>query len=279
MADQRTIAKEVRFSGQALQTGKKVSVVCVPAPSGAGIVFKRTDLAGAPALCLNDGIFSDARDRRSTLGLAGRGIQTVEHFLAALWGLGIDNLLVEIGGPELPAMDGSAIGFLKPLKEAGAAEQGIPRQPLKITEPIRVEENGRSLQILPGEGFTVSYFIDYKVACIGQENFEIELDGAVFEKEIAPARTFCMMREALLLLLTGFGRGASLRNTLVLGNKGPWGTRFRFPNEPVRHKVLDLVGDLYMLGRPVIGKVVAERSGHALNARLVRRIYEKYIKA
>ena len=278
VANQKTIGGEVSFRGRALQTGRKTAVVCVPAPAGHGIVFERSDLAGSPSYNLRDAVFSEEYARRSTVGLGAGKVQTVEHLLAALWGLGIDNMLVRVNGPELPVMDGSAEGFLKPLKEAGLVEQEEPRREIKITSAIRVEDGKRSITALPGEGLTISYLIDYKVRCVGREIFEIKLDGDSFEKEIAPARTFCMKREALLLLLAGLGRGANLKNTLVLGDKGPVGTSLRFPNEPVRHKILDLVGDLYMLGRPVIGKIIAERSGHALNARLVRRIYEDYLK-
>jgi UDP-3-O-acyl N-acetylglucosamine deacetylase len=276
---QRTIKNEVQFSGKALQTGRSVDVVCRPGGLDSGVIFKRTDIPGAPALHLKDVALSDEHDRRTTIGAGPVAIQTVEHFLAALWCLGIDNLEVEVNAPELPATDGSALGFLEKLKEAGIVEQSATRRIIKIQETIEVKDGDRSLTISPAEKFRVSYLIDYKVKCIGREVFEIDLDSAVFEKEIAPARTFCTKREALFLFLAGFGRGANLSNTLVLGNKGPFGTKFRFPNEPVRHKVLDLVGDLYMLGMPVIGRVVAEKSGHKLNGKLVEEIYKRYIES
>ncbi len=276
---QRTIKNEVQFSGKALQTGRSVDVVCRPGGLDSGVIFKRTDIPGAPALHLKDVALSDEHDRRTTIGAGPVAIQTVEHFLAALWCLGIDNLEVEVNAPELPATDGSALGFLEKLKEAGIVEQSATRRIIKIQEIIEVKDGDRSLTISPDEKFRVSYLIDYKVKCIGREVFEIDLDPAVFEKEIAPARTFCTKREALFLFLAGFGRGANLSNTLVLGNKGPFGTKFRFPNEPVRHKVLDLVGDLYMLRMPVLGRVVAEKSGHKLNGKLVEEIYKRYIES
>jgi UDP-3-O-acyl N-acetylglucosamine deacetylase len=276
--NQKTSAKDVSFSGRALQTGHKVEMVCRPAGPGTGIIFRRTDIPERPAIRLRDVVLSDAHDRRSTIGRGSVEVQTVEHFLAALWGLGIDNLEVEIDGKELPAMDGSAAGFLAPLQEAGLVEQPSQRRVIRIEEPIKVGDGGRSLSILPGEGFSVLYEIDYNVACIGRERFEIELDGESFEREIAPARTFCTGKEALMLLISGLGRGANLKNTLVLGNSGPLGTDFRFPNEPVRHKILDLVGDLYMLGMPLVGTVVAVKSGHKLNSAMVKRLHEKYIK-
>ncbi len=275
--NQKTIAKDVLFSGKALQTGHKTEMACRPSGPGTGIIFRRTDIPGKPAIRLRDVAFSDSHDRRSTIGMGPVEVQTVEHFLAALWSLGIDNLEAEVNAGELPAMDGSAAAFLSALKEAGLLEQAEERRVIKVEEPIRVEDGDRSLSIFPGEPLSVSYEIDYNVTCIGRKKFEITLDGRSFEKEIAPARTFCTMKEALLLFIAGFGRGATLKNTLVLRNRGPIGTTFRFPDEPLRHKILDLVGDLYMLGTPVIGKVIAVKSGHKLNRELLRKIYERYV--
>ncbi len=253
-------------------------MVLRPALEGAGIVFKRIDLCGAPRVRLRDALFSDGEARRTTIGAGPAAVQTVEHFLAALWALEIDNLEVDIKGQELPAMDGSALGFLEPLKEAGIAEQTEARKVIKVTEPERVEEGNSSLSLIPDDSFNVSYFIDYDVPSIGRKKFEIDLDHDSFEKEIAPARTFCLKKEAEALLASGLGQGATLENTLVMGDDGPVGTTLRFPDEPVRHKILDLVGDLYMLGRPVIAKVVAERSGHSLNSQMIKLLYEKYVK-
>ena len=275
-ADQKTIAREVQFSGKALQTGREVNAVCRAAEPNTGIVFKRTDLSDTPVLRLSDAVLSGSHMRRSTIGAGVLEVQTPEHFLAALWALEIDNLVVELDGAELPALDGSAIGFFKPLKEAGFLGQSSPRRPIKIREEERVEEKGSSLTVLPGDVFAVSYLIEYDVPSIGREVFDITPDRDLFEKEIAPARTFCLKQEAETLLKAGLGRGATLENTLVMDDSGPVGTTLRFPNEPVRHKVLDLIGDLYMLGRPIIGRIVAEKSGHGLNAEMVRKIYDKY---
>ena len=276
---QHTISKEVVFEGRALQTGRKVRMVCSPAGEDTGIVFKRSDLEGSLELRLGGELFREGYKRRSTIGREEVEVQTVEHFLAALWGLGIDNIMVDLSGKELPATDGSALGFLGPLKEAGLGEQDAARRYIKIDEPIEIKDGDSSLAIFPGERFSVSYDIDYKVPSIKKETFEVEFTTGVFEKEIAPARTFCTKKEALLLLLCGVGRGATFNNTLILGNKGPVGTSFRFPNEAVRHKVLDLVGDLYMLGFPITGKVVAKKSGHKLNAKMVKMVYDKYLRA
>jgi UDP-3-O-acyl N-acetylglucosamine deacetylase len=275
---QKTIREKVVFSGKALQTGRKSRLVCRPAEAGEGISFRRMDLEGAPRVRLSDAIFSGALSRRSTIGTGKVQVQTVEHFMAALWALGVDNMEAEIEGEELPAVDGSALGFLRPLKDAGSVEQRMAREYIKILRPIEIREKESSISIMPAEKLSVSYFIDYGECCVKKGKFEIDLDGDSFEREIAPARTFCMKKEALLLFLSGMGRGATLKNTLVLGKRGPLGTQFRLPDEPVRHKVLDIVGDLYMLGRPVLGRIKAERSGHRLNSMLVKKIYEEYVE-
>lgn len=277
--NKKTIEREVVFSGKALQTGKDVSVTCRPAGPDEGIVFRRIDLPDKPELSLKDAAFADAGLRRSVIGDSSATVQTVEHILAALWGLEIDNIVIEIDGAELPALDGSSIEFLKLFKKAGTSEQPVGREFIEITDEEEVKEGDSSLKVLPGEAFSVSYLIDYDIKSIGRESFDIKLDADSFENEIAPARTFCLKKEAEALLKAGLGQGATLKNTLVMDDDGPVGTELRFPNEPVRHKILDLVGDFYLLGRPVLGKVVAERSGHSLNAQMVRKIYEKYVKS
>ncbi len=224
-------------------------------------------------------LFSDGYRRRSAIGAPGAEIQTVEHFLAALWGLEIDNITVDVHGVELPALDGSALGFLDILKQAGIVEQPAPRRSVRIKRPLVIEEADSSLAVLPGEKFSISYFIEYDCASIGTEEFGIELDRDSFEREIAPARTFCLKKEAEALLKAGLGGGANCENTLVMDDDGPAGTCLRFPNEPVRHKILDLVGDLYLLGVPIIGKVVAKRSGHRLNLKMVKKIHEQYFSS
>lgn len=274
---QKTIGGELTFSGKALQTARHVKVVCSPSVVNSGIVFRRTDVDGRPAYHIGDpGIFGEFK-RRSSLGPPGKEIQTVEHFLAALWGLGITNITVDVDGKELPALDGSALEFMKVLRSRGIVEQSLEREAVKILEPMTVKDGGSSVSIFPSEKFSVSYQIDYKVRSIGRERLDIEPDGVFFEKEIAPARTFCIKSEVWFLLLLGLGRGASYNNTLVMDDKGPIGTSLRFSNEPLRHKILDLIGDMYLLGMPVIGRIEAVKSGHTLNRRMVEMIYQKYI--
>ncbi len=278
MAEQSTIKREVRFEGRGLQTGKKARVSCYPAQPGEGITIRRTDLGNSNAWRLGEEAPSRSLKRRSAIGRAGSGVQTVEHFLAALWALGIDNLRVEVDGGELPGLDGSASVFFEGMKKGGIGGQGAVREEIKIKEKEEVRQGDSFITVLPDEAFSVSYSIDYNVRAIKKENFYIELDEVSFEKEIAPARTFCMKTEAELLIKMGLGKGATLENTLVLDDDGAVGTKMRFNNEPVRHKVLDLVGDFYLLGRSIRGKVIANKSGHVLNAAMMSRIYDKYVK-
>ncbi|MBU0570426.1 MAG: UDP-3-O-acyl-N-acetylglucosamine deacetylase [Candidatus Omnitrophica bacterium] len=276
LPNQKTIGKEIRFRGRSLQGGKNIEVACKPSRVGSGIVFLRNDLPYEAPIRVGDLVITDGPARRSTIVFNGASIQTVEHFLAALWGLEIDNIVVEVRGAELPALDGSAAGFLNVLKEAGVEEQTSARHIIKIDETLSVQDKTSSITIVPAEKFSILYRIDYDCPAIGREEFEIEPDRDSFEREIAPARTFCLKKEAEALLAAGFGQGATLENTLVMDDSGPVGTTLRFSNEPVRHKILDLIGDLYLLGMPIVGKVTAERSGHSLNAKMVRKIYEKY---
>lgn len=275
---QHTIGSEVTFSGRALQTGQSAEMTCLPQEADTGIVFKRLDLPGSPCIRLKDGSFSEKKRRRSTIGAGPFAVQTIEHFLAALWGAGVDNLLVEISGPELPAMDGSAKVFLEELRKADIVEQNADRRQINIVETVKVENSGRSLTIFPAERLEVSYCIDYDIPYIQEETFTIELDRDKFAAEIAPARTFCLKNEAEKLLRAGIGKGATPDNTLIIDDDGPMETKPRFSNEPVRHKVLDLIGDLYMLGVPIMGRIAADRSGHAINAKMVEKLYNRYIK-
>ena len=274
---QKTIKNEIKFSGKALQTGVQVEVICRPQMADSGIVFARKDLGPGEPMRIGAALISESGERRSSVGFGPAAIQTVEHFLAALWGAGIDNILVEVYGEELPGLDGSALEFYNLIQEAGTEILDIEKKTVKIISPITVEEGGASLTIEPSEGLSVSYFIDYDCPAIGKEEFDIDLNIESFEKEIVPARTFCLKKEAEALLAAGLGKGATYENTLVMDKDGPIGTSLRFPNEPVRHKILDLVGDLYMLGISVEGRIRASKSGHKLNAKLVKEIYRQYI--
>ncbi|MBL7072187.1 MAG: UDP-3-O-[3-hydroxymyristoyl] N-acetylglucosamine deacetylase [Candidatus Omnitrophica bacterium] len=272
----KTIEKEISFEGKALQTGRETRVVCKPNDAGSGIIFKRTDLETRPVFPLSEAMFSSGQ-RRTVLSSSAGEVQTVEHFLAALWALEIDSLIVELDGAELPAAGGSSIEFLEGLTNAGIKEQPEEREFIKISEKEEVSVGENSLSIFPDAEFSVSYQMEYASGAIKDETLKMCRVRETFKKEIAPARTFCLKAEAEALLKAGLGRGATYENTLVLDETGPVETSFRFENEPVRHKILDLVGDLYLLGLPIIGRVEAKRSGHDLNVKMMRRIYEKYV--
>ena len=274
MEQEKTIEKEFFLEGKGLQTGKPVKVFFYPGEENKGIIFARKDLKDSPPVSLNE-LSSLDTDRRSKIGMGGgEYIETVEHILAALWGAEIDNIKIELDGPELPALDGSALLFLKALKKSGIKKQDSPRRLFEIKEPLWIEDKESFLGVFPSSAFKVSYMLDYPSSAIGRQFFSKELNPQVFEEEIAPARTFCLKEEAEALLKQGYGRGADFKNTLVMDKNGPIDNALRFPDEPVRHKVLDLIGDLYLLGRPIRGRLIAVRSGHKLNLELVKKIKE-----
>lgn len=274
MKKQRTIKGPVTVEGVGLQTGKKVKLTLKTSSVDSGIIFVRTDLPGSPhinlrSITLDD---SDPELRRTIVGSGPAQIQTTEHLLAALSGLGIDNIVLELDSSELPGLDGSAKGFVEAIKKSGLVEQDAPRKILKIDEPLWHKDNDRLLAILPDDNFRISYTMSYEKRALGTQYYDAVMSEETFVHEIAPARTFCLKSEALMLMASGLGKGASWRNTLIMGHGGPFRNRLRFPNEPVRHKVLDLIGDLYLLGVPIIGHVIAIKSGHSLNMEFVKKL-------
>ncbi|MBF0253029.1 MAG: UDP-3-O-[3-hydroxymyristoyl] N-acetylglucosamine deacetylase [Candidatus Omnitrophica bacterium] len=275
---QRTVKNKINFSGKGLQEGEHAEVFLIPQKADTGIIFSRSDIDPEAKITLSEALFSSSdSQRRTTLSITGgTSIQTVEHLMAALWAMGIDNVLIDVLGKELPALDGSAKGFLDIIKSAGIEEQPSERKVIKINEEIKAEEKDAVIEIVPYNGFKVSYSIDYDCSSIGKEQLTFVVDEHIFENEIAPARTFCLKKEAELLLKSGYGKGANYQNTLVMDEEGPIGTELRFKNEPIRHKILDLIGDLYLLGIRIEGEVKAKKSGHRLNGILLKKIYEKY---
>ena len=279
MNKQRTIKEPVIVKGIGLQTGRKVTLGLKGSPVNSGISFVRTDLPNKPSLNLKSIDLSDPgskgqidNERRTTLGFGPFQIQTTEHLLAALSGFSIDNAVVELDNVELPGLDGSAKGFADLLKKAGIVEQPAPKQFLKVDKVIWHASGDSFIAVFPDEEFRVSYTLSYNHPGLGTQFRSIAVNESNFEKEIAPARTFCIEEEAMELLKRGLGKGADYDNTLVMGKLGPIKTALRFPDEPARHKILDLIGDLYILGIPVIGHVVAIKSGHSLNMELVKSL-------
>ena len=278
MIKQRTIKETVTIEGIGLQTGAKVTMRLKSSPANSGINFIRTDLPNKPLLNLQSLNLNDlgggVPERRTTLVMGPLQIQTTEHFLASLSGLGIDNIVAELDGAELPGLDGSAKIFLENLKKAKIIEQDSPRKILKIEKPVWCEGNDNIIVALPDDVFKISYTLSYDNPFLGNQFFSVVVNEKNFEESIAPARTFCLEAEALGLIKMGLGKGANYENTLVIGKDGPIDTVPRFPNEPVRHKILDLVGDLYVLGMPIQGHVIAIKSGHKLNMEMVKKLKE-----
>jgi len=262
-------APSAELSGVGLHSGAGASVRLLPAPAGTGLVFRRrADGQEIPALAANVGDTS----RCTRLKLGGFEVQTVEHVLSALSGLGIDDAVIEIDGPEVPALDGSAGPFAALILAAGKREQAALVQPLRLTRPVFVSENGSTLAALPSDHFAVSVVLDYpKHSYLG--TLAAIFDGRTgdYAAQIAPARTFGFLSEIEALRARGLGLGASYDNALVLGET-QYEIPLRFPNEPARHKLLDLIGDLALAGRPVCAEILAVKPGHTLNVRLAQML-------
>jgi len=276
MLKQRTIAKEAALKGKGLHTGHTVNVLFKPAQAGDGIRFIRTDLAGRPVMKLGDidVISGGEGGRYSALQNKDAFIYTVEHFVSALAGFGIDNITIEIDGDEVPGFDGSADQYMKVIKAAGIVELAPDKEYFRIKEPICVSRNGASVMIIPAEDFRISYALEYPHRMLRQ-TVTFTITPETYEKELSSCRTFCLKEEADALLAKGLGQGASTANTLVFGPDGVVDNTLRFTDEAARHKVLDCLGDLYLLGMPIKGHVFAFKSGHSLNRELLKKIAEQ----
>ncbi len=267
---QRTIAEKISCTGIGLHTGKPVQLTLQPARADSGIVFVRTDLTHPVEIPATPATLSRTH-LATAIGCGDVTVDTVEHLLAALYGLGIDNARIEVDGPEIPGMDGSAAPFVFLLRAAGVFVQGTPRRTLAVRRPIEIRDGDRSIRIDPARELRVSYAIDFESPLIGRQKLcDLVIDDACFEREFARARTFGFADQVGALWKAGRARGASLDNTVVLGddrvlNRGG----LRFPDEFVRHKVLDLLGDLALLGSRVQGHIRVERGGHSLHQKLV----------
>ncbi len=270
---QKTIATETSVSGRGLFTGAETTLTFKPAPVGHGIVFVRTDLSRPvriPALVQH----VTKRSRRTAIKSGADSVETIEHCMSAIAGLGIDNLEITINGGEVPGVDGSCLPFVDALQSAGIVEQPAEKPFLIISEPVEVRDGSATLIASPpsADEFQIFYDLDYgMIEPIRQQLFAYQLNAG-FKQEIAPARTFVTIQEADMLRSRGLGTHLQAGDVLVLDAKGPVGTDYRFPNECVRHKVLDLIGDLYLLGCAIQGKIVAYKSGHSLNHALVRKL-------
>ncbi|MGA7398513.1 MAG: UDP-3-O-acyl-N-acetylglucosamine deacetylase [Candidatus Sulfotelmatobacter sp.] len=270
MIQEQTIRSSVECSGIGLHSGAPVSMHILPAPPGTGIVFRRVDL---------DGFEIEANSRNvarvsyaTSLMKKGVLISTTEHLLSAFIGLGIDNAIVELDNLELPILDGSAQPFVDLIQKAGIRKQRRPRRYMKILREVEMREGNKFISVYPADSYSVSYSINFPHPLIGKETFQVELSNGSYLRNIAAARTFGSREDEKAMRNMGLIRGASSDNCIVLTRDGVENGPLRFADEFVRHKVLDLVGDLALLGKPILGRIVADRAGHAMHTALVSRI-------
>ncbi|OGW26867.1 MAG: UDP-3-O-[3-hydroxymyristoyl] N-acetylglucosamine deacetylase [Nitrospirae bacterium GWC2_57_13] len=273
MRFQRTIKNTMAVEGIGLHSGRPVRMLLQPAAAGQGIVFIRTDLGGVEIAAAAEN--TSATSYATTLSRNNASIKTVEHLLAALAGLGIDNVTIEIDGEELPILDGSAAPFVRLIVEAGIQMQSLQRSTIKITKPIFVREGSKQVALWPADSPSISYFIDFDHPLLREQAMNIPVSEESFLRELADARTFGFLSDVQMLQANGLARGGSLENAVVLDEQkvlNKEGLRHR--DEFVRHKILDLIGDLSLAGMPIIGHVVAHKAGHSLNARMVKKLLE-----
>jgi UDP-3-O-[3-hydroxymyristoyl] N-acetylglucosamine deacetylase len=260
----------VECSGIGLHSGAPVSMRILPAAAGTGIVFRRTDLDGFEIEATSRNV---ARVSYATsLMKKGVLISTTEHLLSAFTGLGVDNATVELDNLELPILDGSALPFVELIQSVGLRKQRRPRRYMRILREVEMREGNKFISVYPAETYSVSYSINFPHPLIGKETFQVELSNGSYLKNIAAARTFGSREDEKAMRNMGLIRGASRDNCIVLTRDGVENGPLRFPDEFVRHKVLDLVGDLALLGKPILGKIVADRAGHSMHTALVSRV-------
>jgi UDP-3-O-[3-hydroxymyristoyl] N-acetylglucosamine deacetylase/3-hydroxyacyl-[acyl-carrier-protein] dehydratase len=272
---QLTIARPVTYSGIGLHTGNQCHMTFVPAAANTGIRFVRTDLPGQPEIHVTpDNVIGT--ERGTSIGSNGCKVHTIEHVLAALAVRGIDNLRIELDASEPPVGDGSSLPFWKALQEAGVEELGAPRRRYRIQEPIFFEDGNVEISLLPSDRLQVSFSIDFDHPLVNHQFESFEITPEIFEREIAPARTFGFLHEIEQLKAAGLIRGGNLRNAIVIGeDKILNDERLRFPTELVRHKILDLLGDLKVLNVDLQAHIVAQRSGHRTHLALVQLLKDR----
>ncbi len=274
---QSTLKKEISFSGVGLHTGRSVDVRLLPAGADAGIRFVRTDLPGRPSIKAIGANVVDT-NYATTLGAGGVSVGTVEHILAALYALGVDNAEIEVHGSEIPILDGSAGEFIRKIEAAGLRSLEAERRYLVVKRPIKVTEGDKFLMLLPSAepGLRIDYSIDFDHSLLSKQTFSMHCTPEVFMEEIADARTFGFLSDIEMLRANGLAMGGSLSNAVVVGESQILNEDgLRYPDEFVRHKALDLIGDLSLVGAPVRGHIVAHRSGHGLNHRLIQKIVRR----
>jgi UDP-3-O-[3-hydroxymyristoyl] N-acetylglucosamine deacetylase len=277
---QRTIRDNISCTGIGLHSGKKVSLTIKPAPPDSGIRFLRKDLPGRRVIKAN---FENVVDTymSTTIGNNGNKVSTIEHLMAAFFGFGIDNALVEFDGPEVPIMDGSSAPFIFLLKSAGIKEQKKPKEFIVIKKTIKIQEGNRSICIKPSKELKISFTVDFHHPLINKQKYELRFSGKDFIKEISRARTFGFLQDIKALRDAGLAKGGSLDNAIVIdGFRILNEDGLRYKDEFVRHKILDFIGDLAIMGSPIIGHFHVQKSGHSLNQAMLKKLAasEKYWK-
>jgi len=270
MPSQATIQRPVETEGIGLHTAVESRVRLVPAPADTGVVFRRVDLDNFEIAAKVENV---ARVSYATsLMKQGVLISTTEHLLAALYCCGIDNVFVEINALELPILDGSSQPFIEMLAQAGTRKLRRPRHYIHVVKPLEFSDGDRRIGIYPADDFSIHCFVDYNHPCAGPQEIEMRVTRESFSRELAPARTFTFVKELQALQKMGLIRGGSLANAIVMDSDSILNGPLRTPDEFVRHKALDLIGDLALVGRPIQGRIVAHKAGHALHTQLVTRL-------
>jgi UDP-3-O-[3-hydroxymyristoyl] N-acetylglucosamine deacetylase len=273
MDAQRTLRRHISCTGIGLHSGNKVNLTLKPAPADFGIRFRRTDMGGheVPATVHH------LADIQLATGLSRNevSVETVEHLLAALTSVGVDNVLVELNSPEVPIMDGSAAPFIYLIHEAGVKSLTARRKYLKIVRPIAISRGDKRIALYPSDHFKVTYSISYDHPMLRHQSRTLRITEESFVEELAPARTFTFLKDVEVMRQNGLALGGSLENAIVLGETGILNNALRFEDEFVRHKILDAIGDLALVGYPVIGHLVAHRAGHALHTEFATKVLEE----
>lgn len=268
--NQRTVAKRVGCTGVGLHSGKPASLTLAPAPVDAGVTFVRMDL-GVEIPAKNENVVDTTLS--TSIAVNGARVATVEHVMAALAGMGIDNCRVEVDGPEIPILDGSAAPFVCLVQEAGVKVQHLGKRYLVVDRPVELRDGDKLARLDPSDAFSVEFTADFAHPLITNQSFRVVLSDRTFGREVARARTFCFRRDIERMQAMGLAKGGSLENAIVVDEfsiLNPEG--LRFPDEFARHKVLDAIGDLALFGMPVLGALTAVKSGHAMNQALVRKV-------
>jgi UDP-3-O-[3-hydroxymyristoyl] N-acetylglucosamine deacetylase len=269
-SSQRTLRRTVNCAGIGLHTGNKVNMSLVPAPADAGIRFRRADLGGVE-IPAHVSQLTTRQQFQTGLGNGAATVETVEHLLAALRCMGVDNACVELNHREVPIMDGSSAPWVYLIQDAGIKTQNAPRRALQVTRPIQIQDGDKRIALSPSSGFKVSYTISFDHPMLRHQQKTMELDEQTFVDHIAPARTFGFLKEVEILRQRGLALGGSFENSIVLGETGVLNP-LRFEDEFVRHKILDAVGDLSLIGYAIQGHLVVHRGGHALHTAFAKEV-------